>query len=1407
MPRLTKKTKGMPEGSGAPGGLAEAGHHAGPSYRTRAKMAGWAHGSCVREGVGRKTTNSSVDADGNESLEAEGHGNQMVLVQDPNRVRRVVGNDLILTDCSGHSREEQSTCSYFQDIPLIDKRSGLKICPLQQCYQDARREHSLEVPVRCSRTDKDAEQGQRIETTGKCGTDNCSGANVESVKVQQTPIMTLSIQKINSSDVWITRCVGQQPGQHHQGFGDARTSRTSTLLSVTEQDMPVSRVYSVDDMKVSDDRSHAIDSTLPPLPSFRDAFNPPYDMTKGYVDLVVEGKNSFESSSCRMNKNSPVFPVSSSCTVPMMSVNSVCTVPVLPISSVCPVPEVSVSTVCTAPFVTSASDCVDDKDTLVLLRNAAFESLSEAREMEPNIYVSYPRAQCKVTTVNSGSREISILNRQDSNLHVNNIVENCIVSDGNDSVINVIHSDFSHTSAHQVNPSSGLVKKVVWTAQNPRFAVTSILPSGKDSEGYVYSLQNDEIGNNVCAPLDVEQTESALREQEYLYVEANSIAHVDEDLSNDMCHSEADSGMLALDTMGSKYLAPGRDTILNENESYCTSGGTEDNFGTSCSKRVHYTKGQDFGEVRLLSQGENVSALPPTLADLMPEGDGELNDFTPSDQDYTLLPLWPFSGDEGGNHGSENEKPQVSGNVMKITCNDSTIACPKTTSSEDDNFNVGEINDLLDSLLHDIDKEKQRSHTEIEHPSYESTSEETTEYILRDTSRTRLGVGLGESESCPRPVLAHMEKDPTKDIIVASDALQYPPKPTPQSLKGNCLIPNHSIVGKVPHTVSFKTVPAVRTSASQNVASAHRLSEQLTTTTTTTTTTKWLQSQESINYVKILPKSSSNRCSTENQIEMSCHHPSALLSAPQTKSNCHVSNKKEMVLPVGETGINITIPKCTPVSIASFVLPKNHDQSTRAVSDHMWPGVKSCPEGENAILLQATNAPTTVKDELCLNVKNTDITPAITKLNKVPILASATTELMPLLSSVPLVLLAPVSEQPLMIHSISESSLVCNKNAPPVTNHGTQVTRKAGRKCCVRNAVGPFAMKSEKIKSAMYFPQINTASALGSSSVASSSTIQTMAPSQRSAETKTVANSQKHQPRKKPYSDSIKTKKLLQEDLKALLPDFSDSVLAILDLPPRAVHRGFFYMGEVKALHNQALSIQLEMLYRDHVRYCTSDTCIICVAFFDQKAALSEAKREVHVPEREKTGDKRKKQSRGKGRKSYDCEDEDELLFSSPSPQPLKKKNNKFDEYVHEKNVHLSNIRETNEIHLILPEKSSQVWGEARMKHSKSDSNVHKSASSQTEAIREHPRYSFDDSCHPPHCLSLTPSRTSTRQSLSPTLRRWKELAARKEVPQKTRYHTYSLRSDHWASLTRATLADLRLKQKLDRGNVYISLW
>ncbi|XP_063887143.1 uncharacterized protein LOC135114875 isoform X2 [Scylla paramamosain] len=1422
MPRLTRKTKGTPEGSGVTGGLAEGGSSvpcSSPSYRTRARVAAWAHGSWGREGTARKVTDSPVDADGNRNLEAKGHGSRMVLVQDPSRVRRVAGNNFLQTGSSGLSIEQQSTCSYFQDISLLGKRSDLKTFPLQQCHQDARQEQGLEVPVRCSRMDKDVEQGQSTETTVKCGTDSCSGANVECVKIQQTPLMMLSIQKVNSKEIWITRYVGQQPGQQHQGCADAsepvmEEAKTSTVLSVTEQEMPMSQGCSVGNMikKTSDDRSYVIDSALSPVPSFRETLNPAYDMMESYADLVVK-EGSFGPSSCRINKNPPVLSVSSTCTMPMVSVTSAYTVPVLPMSSVCPAPGMSVSTVCTAPFPTSASDYMDDKDALVLLRNTAFESLSEARATEPNIYASYPRAQCRITPVTAGYRDMSIPDRQDSSLHVNSIAQNGSVGGGGDSVINVIHSNFSNTGAHQLDPSSGLVSfqggQVVWTAQDPKFSITSIIPSGKNSEGLMDSLQNGEVGNSVSAPSDVRQTESAVQEQEYLYVETNHITHmIDEYLSKDACHSEADSRMQGVNYKGSNYLAHSRDAIvLNETERNCTSVGTGDIFGTS-SKKVCCTRARGVGELRLLSEGEDTSALPPTLSDLMPEDEGGLNDFTPSDQDYTLLPLWTFSGDEGNSHGFDIEKPQVSGSVMRTTCIDSTITCPKTTSSEDGNFSVNDFNDLLDSLLQDTDKEKGRSHTEMKHTFYENTDfpachitseetpvKETTEYILRDMNRMRLGVGLAKSEPCPKPVLAQVEEDPSENIVILGpDAFQRLPKPTTKTLQGNCLIPNLATAGKVPHTVSFKTVPAVRTPVIQNITTVYRPSVQ---PTTTTTTAKQSQPQENTNYVKILPKGSSDSCSTKKPSEASCHHPSTLVPAPQIKSSCHVSKKTEMVLPVGGTGMSIIIPKCTPVSIASFVHPRSHDVNTKTVPDHTWPGVKSTPEEEDAVLLQATNAPATMSDELCLNVKKADITPAVTKLSKVPILTSSSAELVPLLSSVPLVLLAPVSEQSLMIRSVPESILLCNTSAPSVSGYGAQATRKAGTKCCLTIPVHPNASKNEKIDSAVCSPQISATSGLKSSSVTSSSTIQTRAHSQRSAETKTVADSWKHQPRKKPYSDSVKTRKLLQEDLKELLPNFSDSILTVLDLPPRAVHRGFFYMGEVKALRNQALGIQLETLYRDHVYSCTSETCLTCVAFCDQKAALSQAEREVHVPGIEKTGDKRKKQLRGKRTKGYDSEDEDELLFSSPSPQPVKKRDNKWDESVDQENVHSSNIKETNEIHSILPERSSQVWGEVRMKRSKSDTNL-PLHSKKTKVIREHHRYSYDDSCLTSHFLPLSPSRTSPR----PSLRRWKKLTTRKEVPQKTKHHTYSLRSDQWASLIRATLADLRLKQKLERGHV-----
>lgn len=112
-------------------------------------------------------------------------------------------------------------------------------------------------------------------------------------------------------------------------------------------------------------------------------------------------------------------------------------------------------------------------------------------------------------------------------------------------------------------------------------------------------------------------------------------------------------------------------------------------------------------------------------------------------------------------------------------------------------------------------------------------------------------------------------------------------------------------------------------------------------------------------------------------------------------------------------------------------------------------------------------------------------------------------------------------------------------------------------------------------------------------------------------------------------------------------------------------------------------------------------------------------------------------------------------------------------------------------------ESKSKVCGKARMKHCSSDTDLHLH---RKDIVRDDRRYSLDDSFLNPHPLPLGPS-TIHSHNVSSTPRRWKEIPTRKEVPPKTKSHMYVLRSDQWASLSRATLADLRLKQELKRGN------
>ena len=84
----------------------------------------------------------------------------------------------------------------------------------------------------------------------------------------------------------------------------------------------------------------------------------------------------------------------------------------------------------------------------------------------------------------------------------------------------------------------------------------------------------------------------------------------------------------------------------------------------------------------------------------------------------------------------------------------------------------------------------------------------------------------------------------------------------------------------------------------------------------------------------------------------------------------------------------------------------------------------------------------------------------------------------------------------------------------------------------------------------------------------------------------------------------------LVKELKVHFPSVSEAILQQLTIPSQAVHRGYLTRHDLQNLHSQALKLHYSIIYRNHVTKCTTYDCEICRDFVSQQDSLRLAARE-----------------------------------------------------------------------------------------------------------------------------------------------------------------------------------------------------
>ncbi|XP_045623597.2 uncharacterized protein [Procambarus clarkii] len=495
----------------------------------------------------------------------------------------------------------------------------------------------------------------------------------------------------------------------------------------------------------------------------------------------------------------------------------------------------------------------------------------------------------------------------------------------------------------------------------------------------------------------------------------------------------------------------------------------------------------------------------------------------------------------------------------------------------------------------------------------------------------------------------------------------------------------------------------------------------------------------------------------------------------------NMAEASKFVLPVGRTGLSISIPKTAPTSIASFMpapetkcyIPsltkqtkKNFSEAqvvaiTTNVKSQTPALVSNLPEQRNAVILS--------QDARKIIIPTTVITQP---MYHVPIPQTSTIEslyvMVPACSGAQIV---SGSGTPSLVPNIlpwNTSAPLCSANSVIPAQAGSFTGKRPIAKYCLKSYVHPIASKGNTVKSAAFLSTKAPVAFEGKTSETVKILINTKANSidnvdtsvklqEEGVSTDEIISDQnlksdyvqklRHKIlKKKPYPDYIHKKfsKLLRDELRLHLPNFPESILMLLNLPPQAVERGYFSLRDLNALRTQALRLRLGIIFRDHVKVCKVQNCATCFEFLQQKESFSLAEKEksasskLRVRSRSNTGRGR---SRGRGRKRRGGRIAFEEREDDPSYEPPQSffatSKRKFEDNQN-KAVKISRSYNSSQ-NSFKPGVSSDLVNESKamdnllccvmkMKRSNSESDIHTLTEIPVSSIKDDRPRSFDDS-------------------------------------------------------------------------------
>ena len=857
------------------------------------------------------------------------------------------------------TREQLGECEYLQNIIVLNEESDVKICPVQQ-DQDVRATRAVPVTAtqsgsglkqnsvplyndqfhpfrslpapknssaqRCSQLRLSRNFVKHFEDTE--GSNSSSSSSRQGQSYEATPRWSIStitteesnnvmfhIKNVQQQEMKVSRCGGQQARQHHSTMcynpNEAMMEDLETTVQCqTDNDSDYLDIANEVMCSYESEGTIDLDSTSPPLPPFNTVLKK-YNIVENCLEPLQE--HSLGSSYYGMNQE------------------------VLPMSTA------------------DTTGCVDVQNTALL------HIFSEIKEPEPNLYINYPKVRCEripqinlTDDANFSNEDITVPGSLDTSESENSVGE-AGVGDTN-STLTLLTTGLGCTGGPQIHLQDSLVSfqrnRVTWTAQESRVYVPSFTSRRDDTQ----DISNSSAGNSLNISHSSMPIQSPLLGQNYAHVQGGSMLPSDENLHR----SETNTVLQAYNYAGN--------TVSPHPSNINDISARSDADDTYISNNTFYIdRIQGVDQLRDYIEKDSRITLPPDLNDLILDDKDEVS-IPQSDLDYWLLPPTTLNGKAENTVEIENGRPQE---VIEagIAVDNSTNA-NKIVSSENRHWDANEFDNLLDSILLDIEKETEMSQTVTANASNITPGNTTSNITTADSNKGMESIMKDQEsdENSPSPLPSQVNDKETKKgfyLLIPVNALGQLQKPRIERRQTDTQIPNSSTAGTVSQAVSFRTRSDFRKFVVTGVTyyEPHKLHS----INSFKNKAKQLETKEDR---KCLKTSSENHPDTLKQKK-----PVKIAFKPPPPPPPPPSQNTGLVIPL-ESGITITIPESVPVCVASF--KKHFAQyrdvlSIQPVSDPLFPGSSVSSEGR--ITASPPNISDVLVKEYCGNENTTTFYP------------------------------------------------------------------------------------------------------------------------------------------------------------------------------------------------------------------------------------------------------------------------------------------------------------------------------------------------------------------------------------------------------------------------------------------------